>query len=70
MLTTSYVSGASNTPLIGQTIGDLFDETARNHADRTALVARHQDLRYTYAELQAAVNRCARGLIALGLETG
>ena len=70
MLTTSYVSGASNTPLIGQTIGDLFDMTAHEYGDRTALVSRHQGLRYSYAELQAAVNRCARGLIALGLKPG
>ncbi|MCB0015351.1 MAG: AMP-binding protein, partial [Anaerolineales bacterium] len=70
MLTTSYVSGASDTPLIGQTIGDLFDQTAGKFGDRTALVSRHQGLRFTYAELQKAVNRCARGLIALGLEPG
>ena len=70
MLTTSYVSGASDTPLIGQTIGDLFDQTAGTFGDRTALVSRHQGLRFTYAELQEAVNRCARGLIALGLKPG
>ncbi|MCB8960575.1 MAG: AMP-binding protein [Ardenticatenales bacterium] len=70
MLTTSYVSGASDTPLIGQTIGDLFDQTAGKFGDRTALVSRHQGLRFTYAELQEAVNRCARGLIALGLKPG
>ena len=70
MLTNSYVSGASNTPLIGQTIGDLFDETVRRFSHREALVSRHQGLRYTYLELQAAVNRCARGLLAMGLKPG
>jgi fatty-acyl-CoA synthase len=35
-----------------------------------ALVSRHQHRRYTYAELNAAVDEVARGLLALGLETG
>ena len=38
--------------------------------EREALVARHQGLRYTWAELRAEVDRCARGLMALGLEKG
>jgi len=70
LLTQSYVHGASDTPLIGMTIGDLFDQTAALHGSRDALVSRHQDLRYTYTELHAAVNQAARAFHALGLRKG
>ncbi|MET0486514.1 MAG: AMP-binding protein [Candidatus Rokuibacteriota bacterium] len=66
----SYTSGTSDVPLLGLTIGDLFDHTATRYADNEALVSRHQGLRYTYRELQVAVDRCARALIALGVEKG
>ncbi len=66
----SYVSGTSDKPLLGITIGDLFDQTVEKFPDHEALVARHQALRYTYRELQEKVNQCARGLMALGLQRG
>lgn len=66
----SYVSGPSDQPLIGETIGDLFDNVAARFPHNEALIARHQGLRYTYAQLKAEVNRCARGLIALGVLKG
>ena len=66
----SYTSGTSDVPLLGLTIGDLFDRTAARYADNEALVSRHQDSRYTYRQLQAEVDRCARALIALGVEKG
>ncbi|WP_404297184.1 AMP-binding protein [Halomonas sp.] len=64
----SYVSGISNTPLKGQTIGDCFDETVARFADRDALISIHQDLRYTWRELQDAVDQAARALLALGVK--
>lgn len=66
----SYVHGASTTPLIGQTIGRYFDTACAQHAGREALVVRHQDVRYTYAELQVAVDNLACGLRRLGLKPG
>ena len=69
-LTKSYVCGVSDKPLIGRTIGDYFDETVANYPDNEALVVRHQSIRWTYRELQAQVDQCARGLLALGLEPG
>jgi fatty-acyl-CoA synthase len=66
----SYVHGASERLLIGKTIGVQFDETCAAHADRLALVSRHQNIRWTYAELKARVDAFAAGLIALGLERG
>ena len=66
----SYTSGTSDVPLLGLTIGDLFDHTATRYADNEALVSCHQGLRYTYRQLQMEVDRCARALIALGVEKG
>ncbi|HEX8996647.1 MAG TPA: AMP-binding protein, partial [Ktedonobacterales bacterium] len=66
----SYVSGTSDTPLLGMTIGEAFDTTVARFPDREALVARQQNLRYTWRELQEEVNRCARGLLALGVKKG
>jgi fatty-acyl-CoA synthase len=70
MLTQSYVHGASTVPLKYQTIGDGFDEAMAKHGDREALVVRHQNIRWTYAELKREVDAVAAGLIALGLEKG
>ncbi|MEQ9641147.1 MAG: AMP-binding protein [Alphaproteobacteria bacterium] len=69
-LTQSYVHGASTVPLRYQTIGNAFDETAARFPDREALVVRHQDIRWTYAELKERVDEVATGLVALGLEPG
>ena len=44
----SYTSGTSDVPLLGLTIGDMFDQHASAIADNEALVSRHQGLRYTY----------------------
>jgi fatty-acyl-CoA synthase len=66
----SYVSGISDTPLLGLTIGDMFDQIVAQYPEHEALVARHQGLRLTYRLLQEAVDRCARGLMALGLRQG
>jgi len=66
----SYVSGISDTPLIGKTIGDLFDDTAAKYPNNDALISRHQSLRYTYKELQEEVNRCAKALLHMGVTKG
>jgi fatty-acyl-CoA synthase len=56
----SYTSGTSETPLLGLTIGDMFDRTVAMYPDRPALIVRQQGLRLSYRELQAEVNRCAK----------
>lgn len=66
----SYVSGTSDLPLKGQTIGDCFDDTAARFAEREALVSRHQGLRYRWRELRAEVDRVARALLAMGVRKG
>ncbi len=66
----SYVSGTSDTPLLGMTIGAAFDQTVARFPDREALVSRHQGLRYTWAQLRDEVDRAARGLLAIGITKG
>ncbi len=66
----SYVHGASDVPLIGATIGDLFDRVAAQLPDNEALVSVHQGLRYTYREFRQACDAFARGLLALGIQKG
>lgn len=70
MLKQAYVHGSSITPLIGETIGNNFDASVERWGDNEALVACHQNIRWTYRELQAEVDRFAAGLISLGLQPG
>ena len=69
-LTLSYVHGASEEPLLGDTIGQFFDAACARWADRPALVVRHQNVRMSYGELKDAVDRLAAGLLTLGLAPG
>ena len=69
-LTQSYVHGASAIPLLGDTIGVHFDQAVRRWPNAAALVVRHQNIRWTYSELQREVDAVAAGLLALGLEPG
>jgi fatty-acyl-CoA synthase len=70
MLRLSYVHGASETPLIGDTIGAHFDRIVDRSGERVALIVRHQQIRWTYLELKEQVDRFAAGLLALGLKRG
>ena len=66
----SYVHGAIDTPLIGETIGNHFGRAVARWGDRPALIVRQQGVRWSYAELGARVDAFAAGLLALGLEPG
>ncbi|MGE0737270.1 MAG: AMP-binding protein, partial [Alphaproteobacteria bacterium] len=66
----SYDHGASPVKLIGETVGAFFDRIAAAHAERPALIVRHQNIRWSYAELAAKVNETAAGLLGVGLEPG
>jgi len=66
----SYVHGASDTPLIGLTIGQYFDDACERYQEKDAIVVRHQDVRLTFAELRDCVDNLACGLMRLGLEPG
>ncbi len=66
----SHVRGASEPALLEHTIGEALSRAAAQWPDREALVSAHQNLRYTYAQLAAEVDRIAAGFLALGLVPG
>ncbi len=70
MNTSSYVCGIASKPLIYKTIGRALEDTAQAHPGNEALVACHQGIRLTYAELNEAVSRVAGNLLALGVAKG
>ncbi len=68
--TLSYDHGVSDIPLLGKTIGAVFDEAAERYADKIALISRHQDIRWTYREYKEKIDALTCGLIELGLKPG
>ena len=66
----SYAKGATDVPLIEQTIGAFFDDMAASQPDHEALVSRHEAQRFSYRELQTKSNRLASALLNLGLSPG
>ncbi len=66
----SYVSGVSDAPLLGDTIGDNLDRTVVRHGDREALVDCASGRRWTYSQLRVEVDAMARGLLAAGIGKG
>lgn len=69
-LVDSYARGAIDVPLIEQTIGAFFADTAARQPDREALVSVHQGRRFTYAQLQTEARRVASALLGMGLTPG
>ena len=57
----SYTSAVSDVPLLGDTIGANLERTVARFADREALVDVPSGRRWTYRELNAEVDRVARG---------
>ena len=66
----SYSHGTTQAELIGQTIGDYFDEQVERHAEREAVVDRQKGVRLTYRQLGDQALQLARGLMALGVAPG
>ena len=66
----SYASGTSAAPLLGETIGENLERAAARYPSREALVDVAAGRRWTYAELDAAVNEVALGLLAMGIAKG
>jgi len=66
----SYVHGARDVPLLGETLGQNLDRTAARVPDSPALIVPSQGVRWSYAELAARAEAFAAGLLALGLERG
>ncbi len=66
----SYGSGTSESPLLGDTIGDNLVRTVLRLPDSEALVDVPSGRRWTYAAFDADVNGLALGLLAGGIEAG
>ncbi len=66
----SFVCGAGDVPLRYQTLDDALRAAVAAEPARAALIARHQGIRLGYAELDAAVEAVAAGLIRHGLQPG
>ena len=69
-LSQSYVHGASNQKLIGDTIGLHLDRMAALSPERPALIVRQQGIRMSYGEFRSRTDELAAGLIALGFGPG
>ncbi len=66
----SYTSAISDTPLLGDTIGENFDATVARFPDRDALIDIPAGKRWTYAELRRDGDAVALGLLAKGIAKG
>ena len=67
---TSYIHGASEIPLLGETIGDNLRRGVERFPEREALVVRSQRYRATYRELWDQTSSLAKALLARGIEKG
>ncbi|MGI4795015.1 MAG: AMP-binding protein [Janthinobacterium lividum] len=65
-----WAAEAFGTTLLEQTTGDMLDWQATRFPDHEAIVFPELDVRWTYAELRARVDRLATGLIGLGIGPG
>jgi non-ribosomal peptide synthetase component F len=66
----SYDHGVCSKALIGETIGSHFDRQVGLHRDVDALIVRHQNVRWTYADLSLRVNFLAKKMLDLGISNG
>ncbi|HEX2942189.1 MAG TPA: AMP-binding protein [Rhodopila sp.] len=66
----SYMHGASDQPMLGDTIGVHFDRTVERWGHRPGLIVRQQGVIWTWSELGERVDAFAAGLVALGLQPG
>ncbi len=69
-LTFSHDKGPTDIPLIEQTIGEFFDSMVERYPDKEVLIVRHQNIRWTYRQLQQKVNQLASSMIRMGLQKG
>ena len=70
MTNLSYVCGVGTEPLLYKTVGAMLEDAAARWGEREALIVRHQNIRWTYRELDEAADRLAAGLLHLGLGPG
>ena len=66
----SFVSGTSTRPLMHRSVDGVLQAAVAGGAARPGLAVLHQDVHWSFGELDREVERVARGLIACGLEPG
>ncbi|KPF93656.1 AMP-binding protein [Novosphingobium sp. AAP83] len=66
----SYAKGPVDEPLLEKTIGQALRDAGALWGAELALSARHQGIRWTWAELDAEVDRIATGLLDIGVAKG
>ncbi|MDH6119045.1 AMP-binding protein [Kitasatospora sp. GAS204B] len=66
----SHAHGATDRPLLTETIGAALARTVAAFGEREALVDVPSGRRWTYRQLAAEVDAVAHGLLALGVRTG
>ncbi|GAA3301571.1 AMP-binding protein [Glutamicibacter nicotianae] len=66
----AYAQGESEPQLIEETIGANFERTAARFGPAEALVEASTGRRWSWSELDAHINRLAKGLLAAGLQAG
>jgi fatty-acyl-CoA synthase len=66
----STAAGPTDTDILEETIGANFERTVAANLDGDALVDMPSGRRWTYAQLNDDVDVIARGLIALGIQSG
>uniref|UniRef100_A0A8U7MSV3 Medium-chain acyl-CoA ligase ACSF2, mitochondrial n=1 Tax=Corvus moneduloides TaxID=1196302 RepID=A0A8U7MSV3_CORMO len=69
-VTSSYIQGPSDIPLLDKTMGQCLEETVERFPDREALVFCRDGVRKTFAQFKEEVDQAAAGLLALGLRKG
>jgi fatty-acyl-CoA synthase len=67
---TSYVCGGGEPPLIHRSVGGVLEDAAAQWPDNPALISCHQNIRWTYRELNDRADRIAAAFIALDLHPG
>lgn len=70
MTNLSYVSGVGNEPLLYKTVGAVLEDAAARWGAREALIVPHQNIRWSYRQLDQAADRLAAGFVHLGLAPG
>jgi fatty-acyl-CoA synthase len=66
----SYVHGANEIPLLGETIGDNLRKAVERFPEREALVVRSQKYRASYRELWEQTSALAKAFLAFGIAKG
>jgi fatty-acyl-CoA synthase len=70
MTALSYVSGTSDEPLLGMTIGQALARAADLWPERPALISPSHGVAWSWRDLRARARNLAAGLLALGLKPG